>query len=85
MMNNMLHHAIQCPHCGYLLSGAALLDGSDPLPPEDGDTSICVTCGRVNIYTNGARSMRKATAAEQDDDDVRRGVAMVLEMWSHGS
>lgn len=74
-----------CPTCGHPNDAAANVDGS-PDRPDDGDVSICWTCGALAIFCRGpfGLSTRAPTPAERDElitrPDVRKGLAIRARM-----
>jgi hypothetical protein len=52
----------RCPHCGYQMDAAAVLDGPPPQPSE-GDLSVCFGCGET-LRFDGKLRLRKMTLAE---------------------
>lgn len=85
------HSNMTCPACGYVMDASSTVHGENQAEaaPTDGDWSICIACGAVNVYTNGATGLRPPTAEERNefnaDPDVREAVRRVIEakdQWS---
>lgn len=75
----------QCPHCGALTDGHTAVDGSDSCP-SPGDTSICLYCSGISIFTED--TLRKTTDEEwrqiMGDEDTQRGLAVIAAMRAAG-
>lgn len=70
---------MRCVVCGGSLNAATPING--PARPEAGDTSVCLYCGNVAVFTGDGLALRQATAVELGDlladDDLRRVVNLV--------
>jgi hypothetical protein len=49
---DLLHKAVACCHCGYLVDAASTTDG-EQLAPEDGNIAICFRCAEPSVYVVG--------------------------------
>lgn len=78
------HAPLNCPKCGYLLTASHGITDEEEKAPEDGDTSMCVQCGSINVYTDAVTGLRTATADERAEAlrhrEVQAAVLMHMRM-----
>jgi len=51
-----------CPHCNAEISAATGIDTDNG--PKEGDFSICIECGEINVFGNYAHILRKPSLDE---------------------
>ena len=54
-----------CPECGYKMDSASAVSRKDneQRPPKDGDVSVCLNCGALNLFDGGG--LRRPTMVEE--------------------
>lgn len=66
-MSNSVVQDVTCPFCGYRCDRAGEMHDK-PVTPEDGDVSICITCGKFSIFeARRKKGLRKPNVAEQQE------------------
>jgi hypothetical protein len=73
------HHTtpMSCPACGYRVDAATSIDReADPNQnlPVDGNLAVCLACASVNVYINGATTLRLPTVDERAEFMTDPGV-----------
>lgn len=68
---------LSCPQCGAVVDAAMGTEGD---PPTDGDRSICLYCGTINIFhtTVYGLSLRVSTLEELDESLADPRVAKLI-------
>lgn len=71
-MNEIKDIELICPYCNITLNKALALNG--PEGPEEGDISICATCGEISTFNNSLQleklNEEKMKIFFQDDPEV---------------
>ena len=74
-----------CPACWYPVDAATGITSDEA--PEDGSVSICLACGAISVYCNGASALRPPTVEERGelmgDPDIQKAVLGVLNAKDH--
>jgi len=70
-----------CAFCGYEADSAAAVNEPNAYP-TDGDASLCIKCGKINLFDrHQAGGMRRPSEKEQKDLDASPNVQKVIEAW----
>jgi hypothetical protein len=71
-----------CPSCGRKNDGH-MQSGGKPVPPEEGDLSICFGCGGLGVYVTSAEGVMSVRLPNEEeaveyaaDKNVQRALAM---------
>ena len=71
----------ECPGCGYKVDAATGVSGKGE--PAEGDVSICLNCGAINIFKDFFGHLRRANALEtaeiKTNPVVQRAVKIIQE------
>lgn len=54
----------RCPACRARIDGRSSIDGGEEAPPSPGDTTICIYCRSILVYTDEAGHARRMSDAE---------------------
>jgi hypothetical protein len=69
-----------CPWCHALIDGARPTEDDQPVPPVEGDASVCWYCARLSTF-NDDQTLRKPTAEEttefQQDPAIMEAIQVV--------
>ncbi len=58
-----------CPYCNYRIDGFEDLQGNKD--PEDGDSCLCIDCGKVSIFKSGNLWMVNIkTLSKEHQEDI---------------
>ncbi|CAK0403929.1 Uncharacterised protein [Burkholderia pseudomallei] len=74
---------LTCPHCGAHndLHSAVTQAGKPPVPPADGDISICISCGELAIFDMHERCLRLPTIDEANDLESNPDLLLCRAAW----
>lgn len=70
-----------CPHCGAVHTEQTCANFRERAEPDDGDISICFSCGDVSIFDVANHVLRRCTVQEQMELDRDAGIQNMLKAW----
>lgn len=74
---------LTCPHCGtaHELHSAVTRPGKAPASPNDGDISICISCGELAIFDMHERCLRFPTIDEANALESNPDLQLCRAAW----